>query len=57
MNKFPAAKLYNLSFASNHCPLALNFVRKKKKRRYHWPFKFESMWQKNDKCEEVVHKA
>ena len=58
MSKFPVAKLYHLSSsASDHCPLALNFVRKKKKRRYHRPFKFESMWLKNDKCEEVVHKA
>ena len=58
MGKFPTAKLYHLSSSvSDHCPLALHFVRRQKKRRYHRPFKFESMWLKNAKCEEVVQKA
>lgn len=54
-SKFPTAKLYHLSSSAfDHCPLALHFVRKQKKHKYHKPFKFESMWLKNDKCEEVV---
>ena len=44
MGMFPTAKLYHLSsLVSDHCPLALHFVRRQKKRRYHRPFKFESM--------------
>jgi len=58
MGKFPIAKFYHLSSSiSNHYPLALHFVRRQKKQRYHRPFKFESMWLKNEKCEEVVQKA
>ena len=58
MAKFPAAKLYHLSSSvSDHYPLALHFVRRQKKRRYNRPFKFESMWLKNPKCEEVFQKA
>ncbi|KAL0001687.1 hypothetical protein SO802_015468 [Lithocarpus litseifolius] len=58
MGKFPAAKHYHLSsLVSNHCPLALHFVRRQKRRIYHRPFKFESMWLKSEKCEEVVQKA
>ena len=58
LSKFPTIKLYHLSSsASDHFPLALHFVRRNKKRRYHKPFRFESMWLKNEKCEEVVQRA
>ena len=36
--------------ASDHSPLALRFVRKQRKKL----FRFDSMWLKDSRCEEVV---
>ena len=58
LTTFPTVKLYHLSSSAfDHCPLALHFVRRKKKLKYHKPFRFESMWLKNEKCKEVVQRA
>ena len=45
------------SSASDHSPLALHFSRKQQRRRGSKIFRFESMWLKDLKCEEVVKTA
>ena len=52
------ACLYHLtSAASDHSPLALHFVQRIRERRRKRLFRFESMWLKDPKCEEVVLEA
>uniref|UniRef100_A0A7N2M4M2 DUF4283 domain-containing protein n=1 Tax=Quercus lobata TaxID=97700 RepID=A0A7N2M4M2_QUELO len=58
MVKFPSTKLYHLSSSvSDHCPLSLHLFRKAKKQRIGQIFKFEFMWLKDPRCEEVVNRA
>ena len=58
LNLFPSTKLFHLTFsASNHSPLSLYFVRRPPKRKVGRVFRFESMWLKDSRCEEVVHEA
>ena len=58
VNLFPMACLYHLtSIALDHSPLALHFVQRIRERRRKCLFRFESMWLKDPKCEEVVLKA
>jgi len=58
VNLFPMARLYHLtSAASDHSPLALHFVQRIRERRRKRLFRFESMWLKDPKCEEVVLEA
>lgn len=55
---FPSAKLFHLaSSASDHSPLSLHFERRHPKRKMGRVFRFESMWLKDSRCEEVVHEA
>ena len=58
MDLFTMAKLYHLSSsASDHSPLSLHWVQKKKSKKMKKTFKFESMWLKDDRCEEIVRVA
>ena len=58
MVKFPLTKLYHLSSSvSDHCPLSLHLFRKAKKQRIGQIFRFEFMWLKDPRCEEVVNRA
>ncbi|XP_050290016.1 uncharacterized protein LOC126728194 [Quercus robur] len=58
MDLFPAAKLYHLSSsASDHSPLSLHLVPKRKKKKIRKSFRFESMWLKDSRCEEIVKAA
>ncbi|KAL0011877.1 hypothetical protein SO802_006985, partial [Lithocarpus litseifolius] len=58
MNLFPEAKLFHLSSSvSDHSPLALRMVQKWRKRKHWKTFRFESMWLRDQRCEEVVKKA
>ena len=55
VNLFPMTRLHHLtSSASNHSPLVLRFVRKPNAKKVKNPFRFESMWLKDSRCEEVV---
>ena len=56
---FPEANLYNLtSSVSDHSSLALRMVRTERgNRKIKKPFIFESMWLRDQRCEEVVHEA
>ena len=55
---FPSAKLFHLtSSASDHSPLSLHLVRRSPKRKLGRVFRFESMWLKYSRCEEVVNEA
>nr|XP_023927289.1 uncharacterized protein LOC112038687 [Quercus suber] len=57
MNLFPEAKLFHLSSsASDHSPLALRMVQKRRKKKTRKTFRFKSMWLKDQRCEEVVKK-
>lgn len=52
---FPEAKVYHItSSASDHSPILLRFFLKHKKRGRRKIFRFESMWLKDPKCEEIV---
>ena len=59
LQKFPMARLHHLSgFSSDHKPIWLctddvnsHFYRPQR------PFKFEAMWVRDERCEEVVHSA
>ena len=52
------ACLYHLtSAASDHSPLVLHFVQRIRERRRKRLFRFELMWLKDPKCEEVVFEA
>nr|POE60460.1 hypothetical protein CFP56_52631 [Quercus suber] len=56
--RFKEARVYHLSnSASNHSPLSLHFFVKKKKRFKRKIFRFESMWLKDRKCENIVKNA
>lgn len=58
LSLFPSAKLFHLtSSASDHSPLSLHFERRHPKRKMGRVFRFESMWLKDSRCEEVVHEA
>ena len=58
VNFFLMARLYHLtSAASDHSPLALHFLQRIRERRRKHLFRFESMWLKDPKCEEVVLEA
>ena len=58
MDLFPIAKLYHLtSSASDYSPLSLHLVPKKKKKKIRKSFRFESMWLKGNRCEEIVKAA
>ena len=56
---FPKANLYHLtSSVSNHSSLALCMTRTKmRNKKIKKPFRFESMWLRDRRCEEVVHGA
>ena len=56
---FPKANLYHLtSSVSDHSPLALCMTRTKmRNKKIKKPFRFESMWLRDRRCEEVVHGA
>ncbi|KAK9998737.1 hypothetical protein SO802_018340 [Lithocarpus litseifolius] len=55
---FPAAKLHHLSSsASNHSPLSLHLVPKMRKKKMKKTFRFESMWLKDSRCEDIVKAA
>ena len=57
-DKFPSAKLYHLSSSVlDHCPLSLHLFGKAKKEKFPHMFKFESMWLKDQRCEELVNRA
>uniref|UniRef100_A0A7N2LWJ1 Endonuclease/exonuclease/phosphatase n=1 Tax=Quercus lobata TaxID=97700 RepID=A0A7N2LWJ1_QUELO len=52
---FPLAKLYHLSSSvSDHAPLVLRMTPKPRSRRQKKLFRFESMWLKDQRCEQVV---
>ena len=56
LSLFPEVKLHHLtSLASDHSPLLLMLVHKR--RRPKKLFRFESMWLKDPRCEEVVLEA
>ena len=58
LNLFPRATLHYLSsLASDHSPLFLHFKNQPNKRRKRKLFRFESMWLKDARCEEVVKEA
>ena len=58
VNFFLMARLYHLTSAtSDHSPLALHFVQRIRERRRKHLFRFELMWLKDPKCEEVVFEA
>lgn len=58
MELFPDAKLFHLtSSASDHSPLSLHLVGKRRKQKMSLVFRFESMWLKEPRCEEIVHEA
>ena len=58
LNLFPSAKLFHLTFlASDHSLLYLHFKRRPPKRMVGRVFRFESMWLKDSRCEEVIHEA
>ena len=55
---FLEAKLFHLtSSASDHSPLSLHMVRRRRMRKMGRVFRFESMWLKEPRCEEIVHEA
>ena len=55
MHLFPAAKLYHLSSSAlDHSPLSLHLVLKKKQKKMIKAFRFESMWLKDSRCEDIV---
>ncbi|XP_050240922.1 uncharacterized protein LOC126689788 [Quercus robur] len=56
---FPAANLYHLtSSVSDHSPLVLFMTRTKRRNmKTKKPFKFEAMWLRDRRCEEIVHEA
>ena len=56
---FPKANLYHLtSSVSDHSPLALCMTRTKmRNKKIKKPFRFESMWLRDRRCEKVVHGA
>ena len=55
---FPNAKLHHKSSsASNHNPLLLHLFSKKKHLKHKKIFRFESMWLKDERCENVVTEA
>ena len=56
--KFPLAKLlHKSSSTSDHSPLILQMVAKKKRAKSKRCFRFESMWLKDSKCGEIVTEA
>ncbi|KAL0001682.1 hypothetical protein SO802_015463 [Lithocarpus litseifolius] len=56
--QFREARIYHLSnSASNHSPLSLHFFLKQKKRFRRKIFRFESMWLKDPKCDDIVKNA
>lgn len=58
INIFPDAKLFHLtSLVSNHSSLTLRMVQKLRNKRARKNFKFEAMWLRYQRCEEVVQKA
>jgi len=59
MSLFPEAKLYHLSSSvSDHSPLVLRMIRNKRgNKRARKMFRFESMWLRDQRCEEVVQAA
>ena len=55
MDLFPTTKLYHLSsLASDHSPLSLHLVQKKKQKKIKKTFRFELMWLKDSRCEDIV---
>ena len=55
MDFFPVAKLHHLSSSAlDHSPLSLHFAYRWMKKKTRRTFKFESMWLKDSKCEDVV---
>ncbi|XP_075665642.1 uncharacterized protein LOC142635351 [Castanea sativa] len=58
INIFPKAKLFHLtSSVSDHSPLALQMVQKQRNKKARKTFRFEAMWLRYQRCEEVVKKA
>ncbi|XP_075659013.1 uncharacterized protein LOC142628862 [Castanea sativa] len=52
---FPLAKLYHLSSSVlDHAPIVLRMLPKPRGRKQKKPFRFESMWLKDQRCEQVV---
>ena len=52
---FPLAKLYHLStLVSDHAPLVLCMAQKPRGTRQKKTFRFELMWLKDQRCEQVV---
>nr|XP_023870319.1 uncharacterized protein LOC111982934 [Quercus suber] len=55
---FPTAKLYHLlSSASNHSPLSLHLEKKRRQKKSKKIFRFELMWLKDGRCEDIVKAA
>ena len=55
---FPIAKLFHLTYLTlDHSPLSLHLERRAHKRKVGQVFRFESMWLKEPRCEDVVHEA
>ena len=58
MNLFSRAMLHHLSsLVFDHSPLSLHLKNRPCKRSKRWLFRFESMWLKDARCEEVVKEA
>ena len=56
--RFKEARVYHLSNStSDHSPLSLHIFLKQKKRFQQKIFRFESMWLKDPKCEDIVKNA
>ena len=56
--RFKEARVYHLSNStSDHSPLSLHFFLKQKKWFQQKIFRFESMWLKDPKCEDIVKNA
>ncbi|KAK9995768.1 hypothetical protein SO802_020454 [Lithocarpus litseifolius] len=55
---FPTAKLYHKSSSvSDHSPLLLSFIHKPRKVKQKKLFRFESMWVREARCEQIVAEA
>ncbi|KAK9984473.1 hypothetical protein SO802_033998 [Lithocarpus litseifolius] len=58
LSLFPLAKLYHLSSTvSDYAPLVLRMTQKPRSTIQKKPFRFESMWLKDQRCEQVVTDA
>ena len=58
MDVFPTTKLYHLSsLASDHSPLSLHLVKKRRQKKIKKSFPFELMRLKDSRCEDIVKVA